>query len=199
MFRYLSIIICSTLLFWSCQSKHKHTQQCSCGEDHSEFFKEKEAPKPDKQGYIVKIGDDAPNFKIPLASGAVFELAQQKGKVVMLQFTASWCGVCRKEMPFIEKEIYQVHKDNKEFVLMGIDVDESFEKMAYFAKKTGITYPLGRDQGSLTFYKYADRNAGVTRNVIINREGKIIYMTRLFNKTEFNKMKEVIENELNKD
>ncbi|MDB4498287.1 redoxin domain-containing protein, partial [Gammaproteobacteria bacterium] len=124
MFRYLSIIICSTLLFWSCQSKHKHTQQCSCGEDHSEFFKEKEAPKPDKQGYIVKIGEDAPNFKIPLASGAIFELAQQKGKVVMLQFTASWCGVCRKEMPYIEKEIYQVHKENKEFVLMGIDVDE---------------------------------------------------------------------------
>ena len=46
----------------------------------------------------------------------------------MLQFTASWCGVCRKEMPFIEKDIWQKHKDNEAFALYGVDRDEPLDK-----------------------------------------------------------------------
>lgn len=52
----------------------------------------------------------------------------------MLQFTASWCGVCRKEMPFIEKDIWLKHKDNSHFALIGIDLQESREQTIQFAK-----------------------------------------------------------------
>ncbi len=55
----------------------------------------------------------------------------------MLQFTASWCGVCRKEMPFIEKDIWLKHKNNPEFALIGIDRDEPLDKVLAFAKSTG--------------------------------------------------------------
>lgn len=60
-------------------------------------------PVPDAAGYIVKVGDTAPDFEMKLTDGRKVKLSELKGKVVMLQFTASWCGVCRKEMPFIEK------------------------------------------------------------------------------------------------
>jgi thiol-disulfide isomerase/thioredoxin len=59
-----------------------------------------------EEGYIVKVGDNAPDFTINEADGKTYRLTDLKGKVVMLQFTASWCSVCRKEMPFIEKEIW---------------------------------------------------------------------------------------------
>ena len=78
----------------------------------------------DDTGYIVKVGQVAPDFTVTLTDGRTVTLSDFRGKVVMLQFTASWCGVCRKEMPFIEKDIWQKHKSDPDFMLMGIDRDE---------------------------------------------------------------------------
>ena len=139
----------------------------------------------DDRGYIVKVGDKAPDITITYTDGTRKKLSDFRGKIVMLQFTASWCGVCRKEMPFIEKDIWQKHKDNASFALYGIDRDEPLERVKAFAKQTGVTYPLGLDPGADIFAKYAERNAGITRNVLIDKEGKIVMMTRLYNEEEF--------------
>ncbi len=149
-------------------------------------------------GYLIKIGDRAPDFATTLDNGTLLKLSDQVGKVVMIQFTASWCGVCRKEMPFIESEIWQVLK-NKDFVLIGIDRDEPIEKVKEFAQQTQITYPLGLDPEAEIFSKFAQKDAGVTRNVIVDRQGKIIYLTRLFNRKEFDAMKKVIIEEVSKN
>lgn len=77
------------------------------------------------------------------------------------------------------------HKDNASFALYGIDRDEPLERVKAFAKQTGVTYPLGLDPGADIFAKYAERNAGITRNVLIDKEGKIVMMTRLYNEEEF--------------
>ncbi|MDR0977247.1 MAG: TlpA family protein disulfide reductase [Prevotellaceae bacterium] len=139
----------------------------------------------DSVGYIVKVGDMAPDFTMTLTDGSEVTLSALRGKLVMLQFTASWCGVCRKEMPFIESDIWQRHKDNANFVLMGVDRDEPLDKVQDFAKSTGITYPLGLDPGADIFALYAVRDAGITRNVLIDPSGKIVKLTRLYNEEEF--------------
>lgn len=139
----------------------------------------------DSTGYIVKVGEAAPDFTITLTDGKQVTLSSLRGKVVMLQFTASWCGVCRKEMPFIEKDIWLKHKDNADFALIGIDRDEPLDKVLAFAKSTGVTYPLGLDPGADIFAKYALRESGITRNVLIDKEGKIVKLTRLYNEEEF--------------
>jgi peroxiredoxin len=113
----------------------------------------------------------------------------------MLQFTASWCSVCREEMPFIESEIWQEKKDSG-LVVIGIDLDEPLETVTKFKNDMKITYPLALDPGADIFGLYALKGAGVTRNVIIDRSGKIIFLTRLFDRKEFDKMKEVIFAEL---
>ena len=104
--------------------------------------------KADSTGYIVKVGQTAPDFTVTLTDGKTVKLSDFRGKVVMLQFTASWCGVCRKEMPFIEKDIWQKHKSDPDFMLMGIDRDEPLNKVIAFGKSTGVTYPLGLDPGA---------------------------------------------------
>jgi peroxiredoxin len=148
---------------------------------------------PADYGYIVKIGQQMPEVEMTLTDGTTVTTADLEGKVVMLQFTASWCGVCRREMPHIEKEIWQKHKNNDDFVLIGVDLDEPLETVKKFASDMKITYPLALDPGGEIFYKFAAEGAGVTRNVIIDREGKIVYMTRLFKEEEFNEMVEVIK------
>ena len=148
--------------------------------------------KEDNRGYIVETGQKAPLFETTLANGETFNLAAQKGKVVMLQFTASWCGVCRKEMPHIEKEIWQKYKD-KGLVLVGIDRDEPLETVNEFSVQTGISYPLALDPGAKIFSLFAEKEAGVTRNVLIDREGKIVFLTRLFNEAEFSSLVKKID------
>lgn len=153
---------------------------------------------PDENGYIVFEGDECPDFKIKMTDGREIQLSSLRGKVVMLQFTASWCGVCRKEMPFIESDIWQKHKDNPDFMLIAIDRDEPLETVLKFAETTKITYPIGLDPGADIFAKFAIRDAGITRNVLIDREGKIIKRTRLFNQEEFASLVKAIDNELKK-
>ena len=151
------------------------------------------AQNMDERGYIVKTGDTAPEFSMNLIDGSTVKLSDLRGKVVMLQFTASWCGVCRRKMPYIEKDIWLKHKDNPNFALLAIDRDEPLETVIEFAKSTGITYPIGLDPNADIFALYADRRAGITRNVIIDKTGKIVMLTRLYNEEEFGKMKELID------
>jgi len=153
--------------------------------------KAEELAKDDK-GYHVKIGDKVPDFEMTLADGTTTSMAELKGKVVMLQFTASWCVVCRKEMPHIEKEVWQTHKD-KDLVVIGIDRDEPLETVQKFAKQMKVTYPLALDPNADIFGLFADKKSGVTRNIVVDKKGNIAFLTRLFNEKEFGDMKTVIE------
>ncbi|MDR0370562.1 MAG: redoxin family protein [Prevotellaceae bacterium] len=156
------------------------------------------AQEGDNRGYIVKVGDRAPDFTMTLTDGTHVDLASVGGKVIMLQFTAGWCGVCRREMPFIEKDIWLRHKSNPDFILWGIDRDEPLQTVLKFIEATGVTYPIGLDPGASIFKLFAEEQAGITRNVIIDRDGRIVMLTRLYNEEEFARMKTLI-NDLLRD
>ncbi len=152
----------------------------------------KKKPVDETRGYIVSVGDKAPDYEMTLDNGTVLKSSDNLGKVVMLQFTASWCGVCRKEMPLIEAEIWEQLKDNPNFVLVGVDRDEPLDKVLKFKEQTKVTYPLALDPGSAIFGLFARKKSGVTRNVIIDQNGEIVFLTRLFERGEFDEMKDVI-------
>jgi len=162
----------------------------------SSFAQLTELPKqeiPEDYGFIVKIGQQMPDITLELTNGTKIKTADLKGKVVMLQFTASWCVVCRREMPHIEKDIWQKHKNNADFALYGVDMNEPLEKVIKFQKDMKTTYPLALDPGGEIFYTFAAQGAGVTRNVVVDKSGKIVYMTRLFKEDEFKEMVDVID------
>lgn len=151
------------------------------------------AAQSDNYQFKVKVGDIAPDFEMQLPNGEQVKLSSLRGKVVMLQFTASWCGVCIKEMPYIEKEIWQKHKNNPNFALYGVDRDEPAETVLKFAERTKVTYPIGLDPEGKIFQLYAEEKAGITRNIIIDKEGKIVMLTRLFKEDEFYEMVKFID------
>ena len=170
----------------------------SKSEDSSAEAAAAEAVQADERGYIVKVGDQVPDFDLMMMDGTTLNIKELQGKVVMLQFTASWCGVCRKEMPHIESEIWQKLKDNPEFALYGIDLKETPEGTAEFAKAIPVTYPLTLDPEGERFALFCDKGAGVTRNIILDRTGKIIMLTRLYDEAEFASMVKLINEELAK-
>lgn len=142
-------------------------------------------PNADSRGYLVKVGDQAPDdFELVLQDGRKTNLKALRGKIVILQFTASWCSVCREEMPYLERDIWQAYKD-KDVVLIGVDRDEPLATVQKFHKDMKISYPLALDPGAAIFQRFADKKAGVTRNVVIDRNGRIQYLTRLYDKAEF--------------
>ena len=142
----------------------------------------------DERGYIVTTGQQAPDFTIEYLDGKKVTLSSLRGKVVMLQFTASWCSVCRQEMPFIERDIWQKHQSNPNFVLVGIDLKESAEVTAKFISDMKITYPITLDVDGSRFALFCDPKAGVTRNIIIDQTGKMVMLTRLYDEKEFAEM-----------
>ena len=155
----------------------------------SSLFAQQQA---DSVGFYVKIGDPSPEFTLTFPNGDSTSFTELKGKVIMLQFTASWCSVCRQEMPHIEQKIWQDLKCD-DLIVIGVDMDEPSEEVIKFAEDMKITYPLALDPGGEIFGLFADKNNGVTRNVIIDKIGKIAHLTRLFNVKEFSKMVEKIK------
>lgn len=147
----------------------------------------------DDRGYIVKVGDTAPDFEINYLDGTVKRLSDLRGKLVMLQFTASWCGVCIKEMPHIENDIWQKHRADPNFALIGIDLKEDKATTEAFARKVGVSYPITLDPDGSRFALYTAPNAGVTRNILVGKDGKIVFLTRLFETEEFNGMVKFID------
>jgi len=139
------------------------------------------------RGYIVNIGDKPDNIEFILTDGTKLSLEDLKGKVVVLQFTASWCSVCRKEMPHLESEVWQEFKDD-DFILIGVDYDEPLEKVKAFKKQMKTTYPMALDPDAEIFSKFAHKKSGVTRNIVINKRGEIVFLTRLYERKEFDEM-----------
>ncbi len=148
--------------------------------------------------YLVKVGDMAPDFTLKYTDGTEFTLSKLRGKVVMLQFTASWCGICRGEMPHIESRIWLPHKDDADFVLVGVDREEPREVVEEYTQKLGTTYPMLLDEKGDVFASYALRKSGITRNVLVDRDGRIVKLTRRFVEEEFNDLVATIDSLLAK-
>jgi len=157
----------------------------------------KEDPEnPETRGYGVAIGVEAPDFVITYLNGETAKLSSLRGKLVMLQFTASWCPVCRREMPYIESEIWQKYQNDTNFVLIAVDLKENPKTIKKFISDTKITYPLTLDEKGEIFALYTEKNAGVTRNILIAPNGRIIFLTRLFDREEFDMLVSIIDSEL---
>ena len=99
-------------------------------------------------------------------------------------------------MPELEKKVWQRFK-NDAFILIGIDTKEPKEKVDVFVDKIGVTYPIAYDPEGKIFSDFTIDGAGVTRNIVINKNGEIVYLTRLYEEKEFNSMIKKIEDLLN--
>jgi peroxiredoxin len=111
----------------------------------------------------------APAFTLPSRGGDTVSLASLKGKVVMLNFWASWCGPCRQEMPLLE----QMHKRYSAlgFTLVGVNVDANSKDAEEWLTKTPVSFPVLFDRESKVSAMYDVK--AMPSTVFIDRKGNV--------------------------
>jgi len=118
-----------------------------------------------------RVAAPAPEFRLMSPAGMPLNLSDLRGKVVLLNFWATWCQPCRAEMPELNA-LYRRYGDEKDFVVVGVDLQERPEDVASFARQNNITFPLLVDHdGRVTGQGYRIRT--LPASVIIDREGRI--------------------------
>lgn len=150
----------------------------------------------ENRGYRVKVGDPVPPLTLQMINGEIWTNKDFIDKTVVIQFTGSWCSVCKKEMPELESRVWQNYKE-KDFLLIGIDIKDTRDRMISFIEKTGVTYPIAWDPEAEIFDLFTLKGAGVTRNIVINKRGVIVFLTRLFEEKEFQAMIDKIDELVN--
>lgn len=148
----------------------------------------------DQQEWLVKKGDLAPDFEFTLSNKNIKNLHDYKGKIILINFFATWCPPCRAELPRVQKEIYDLYRSNKNFELFVFGREEGWDKLTPFIEKTGYTFPILPDAKREIFSKYA--NSGIPRNVLIDENGKIIYLSLGYTEEEFNNLLTLLKEKL---
>jgi len=116
----------------------------------------------------------APDFTLRSAEGGNLRLAEQRGRVVMVNFWATWCGPCKVEMPHLNR-LYEKYK-SAGFVLLGINIDEDPRQAMALATRLGLKFPVLFDTDKAVSRRYAlDSMPGT---VLIDRDGKVRHVHR---------------------
>ncbi|RNL50970.1 TlpA family protein disulfide reductase [Pedobacter jejuensis] len=152
------------------------------------------AQTDDKDTY-TKIGDDAPKFSFELEKGKTVKIADYKGKLILINLFATWCPPCNIELPLVQKDIWDKHKDNKNFAFFVFGREEGWDKLILYKAKKGFTFPILPDLKMEVFNKFAKQS--IPRNILIDESGKIIYQSMGYEEKEFQSLVKLINDKLN--
>jgi len=126
---------------------------------------------------FVKRGDKVPTFTIRDVDGNQFSTDQLRGKVVLVNFFATWCGPCLKELPHIQA-IWQTHKDRDDFALLVIGREESDATARDFRAANGYSFPVASDPDRTVYSLFAKEL--IPRTFVIAKDGTISFSSTGF-------------------
>lgn len=124
--------------------------------------------------YAALAADAAPDFTLKSSTGENVRLAEQRGKVVMLNFWASWCAPCRQEMPLLNN-IYKKYQPMG-FELYGVNVEQDVEDAKKMLKDYSLSFTILFDPESKLSSLY--NVDAMPTSVIIDKKGNIRYVDR---------------------
>lgn len=132
---------------------------------------------------LIKVGDQMPAFTIVSDNGTKMSSASLKGKVVLINFFATWCPPCQKELAEVQQKLWPKYKDNKNFQLLVIGREHTDVELAKYNEKKGFTFPLYPDKNRAIFGAFA-KNL-IPRTYLIGKDGKVIYAGKGYTEEDF--------------
>jgi peroxiredoxin len=123
------------------------------------------------KGYPLQAGSEAPGFRLPSLAGGEVDLASQRGKVVVLNFWATWCPPCVAEMPSLERVHRALGPEGLSVVTVSADEDEG--ELKQFVSQHALTVPVLRDPGGRVAGG-AYRTTGYPETFVLDRAGRLL-------------------------
>jgi peroxiredoxin len=143
---------------------------------------------------LTKVGDKAPLFTCKTLDGKTIDISKLQGKIIMINFFATWCPPCNLELPVLQKNIWNKYKDNKDFVLVILGREQDEKVVGDFVAAKKFTMPFAPDPERKVFSLYATQT--IPRNVIIGKDGRIIYQNSGYTQEEFRKIEQLLAGKL---
>ncbi len=134
---------------------------------------------------FTKTGQKAPSFICTTIKGKTIDINKLHGKVVWINFFATWCPPCNKELPVLQKEVWDKYKNNPEFVLVILGREHTEKELKDYVARKHFTMPFAPDPSRKIFGLYASQN--IPRNVIIGKDGTIIFQSTGYTPEDFRK------------
>lgn len=138
----------------------------------------------------VAEGDLAPDFTLPMFGGGEVTLSELRGKVVLLDFWATWCPPCMQELSVVQEKVIDRFA-GEEFVFLPVSRGDTEEQIAATREKRGFAFPMAMDRDQRVFGLYAKK--GIPHNYLIDREGRIVKIELGYTPEDFDKLIELID------
>jgi len=135
-----------------------------------------------------KTGDKAPEFSYKTIDGKTIDISTLKGKVILVNFFATWCPPCNQELPVLQKKVWERYMNSKDFVLIILGREHSEEELIKWVKEKGYSMPFAPDPERKIYSMYAKES--IPRNVIIGKDGKIAFQSIGFTEEEFKSLED---------
>lgn len=146
-----------------------------------------------EQTTLVEAGEQAPDFTVEMFDGEKLTLSSLRGKVVLLNFWATWCPPCREELKRVQKDVIDRFA-GRDFLFLPVSRGEERSAVAAFREKMGYTFPMGLDPTRAVYDLYASNF--IPRNFLIDRNGKVVMTTVGYETEEFEALLDTIEKQL---
>ncbi|MCD8185413.1 MAG: TlpA family protein disulfide reductase [Rikenellaceae bacterium] len=142
---------------------------------------------------VAKVGDPMPVFTVQMSDGSTIRSNDLAGKVVLVNFWATWCPPCRAEFKRIPQELVEAFK-GQDFVLLAISREEPMDKVTAFMQENGYTFPVGIDPDRSIYGRFALNS--IPRNYLIDKSGKIVRAEVGYTPESFEELPTAIRTEL---